>query len=280
MAEWARRTSESGRGERRRTRRTGPTGARVLSFRDSSRVSSETMPEKVEDTIPAEGTGDGPLRNLRSYPTSQRAILVIRHGAREAKPPEGHSGPDSWLLTAQGRLDARRFGSRLPAYKHLCLIHSRVARTRETALEIEAGFRASHSDSTVELKGLEPAISLWNFYARDTALLNQWKEKLGDDFCREWVLGHVPTSAIAPADEAVRNFVGRLRSRVEQCPPSSLLIAVSHDVHISTMRDVLFRGSSGEWARVQYLEGILLTWNDPGQIVARWRDEIAPAFLG
>jgi len=237
------------------------------------------MPERVEGTTPAEGAGDGALRTLRSYPISQRAALVVRHGAREEEPPEGPSGSDSWLLTAQGRLDARRFGSRLPAYEHLFLIHGRIARTRETALEIEAGFRASHPDANVELQGLEPAINLWNFYARDTAQLDHWKEKLGDDFRREWVLGRVPTSAVAPADEAVRNFVGRLRSRVEQSPPSSLLIAVSHDAHISTMREVLFGGDSGECARVRYLEGILLTWNVSGQLVVHWRDEVAQVTL-
>jgi len=187
-----------------------------------------------------------------------------------------HPNPEeAWQLTAQGRTDARDFGRRIPAFAHLFLTHSRIARTRDTALEIASGFREAHPNSIVEIEGVDPALSLTTYYARNQTLREQWKEKLGLQFYDEWLRGQIPKEVLAPVREAVSDLVERLHSRIELSPVSSLALAVSHDVYIFAVRQALFGRRAAEWPSIGYLDGVILTWDPEGHLVARCHDETA-----
>jgi broad specificity phosphatase PhoE len=239
------------------------------------------MKKPRRDAESSEARGDDTLRNLHSIPLQSRAALFVRHSAREEMPAEDpqNSAEETWQLTPQGRLHAHNFGRKLPPFAHLFLTHTRIARTRDTAEEIAAGFRESHADLHVELEGVDPALGLTSFYARNTALRDHWKQKLGMQFYDGWLGGRIPSNVLAPVEEAVTDLVGRFHSKIERSPPSSLHIAVSHDVYIFAMREVLFGGRSKEWPWIGYLDGILLDWNPAGHLVARWRNETAREHL-
>ena len=222
--------------------------------------------------------GEETLRNLQGIPLQSRATLFIRHSAREEGPTEGRSttSEDSWQLTPQGRIHAHQFGRKIPPFTHLFLNHTRIARTRDTADEIAAGFRETHPGSLVEIEGVDPALGLTTSYARDMALRDHWKEKLGVQFYHGWLGGQIPSNVLAPAEEAVADLVDRFRTKIGRSPESTLFLAVSHDVYIFAMREVLFGNRVIERPWIGYLDGILLTWDPTGRLVARWRNETVP----
>ncbi|MFZ3356514.1 MAG: phosphoglycerate mutase family protein [Thermoplasmata archaeon] len=230
------------------------------------------------DAESSEARGEETVRNLRGIPLQSRAALFIRHSAREEGLTEDRntSPEESWQLTPQGRVHARQFGRKIPPFAHLFLTHTRIARTRDTAEEIAAGVRETHPGSHVEMEGLDPALGLTTFYARDMALRDHWKEKLGVQFYHGWLGGQIPSNVLAPAEEAVADLVERYRTKIERSPESTLFLAVSHDVYIFAMREVLFgnRGSERPW--IGYLDGVLLSWDPIGRLVARWRNETVP----
>jgi broad specificity phosphatase PhoE len=230
------------------------------------------------DAESSEARGEETLRNLGGIPLQSRAVLFIRHSAREEGPAEdpNTASEESWQLTPQGRVHAQQFGRRIPPFAHLFLTHTRIARTRDTAEEIAAGFRESHPASQVELQGVDPALGLTTFYARDMALRDHWKEKLGVQFYHGWLGGQIPSNVLAPVEEAIADLLERFRTKVERSPESTLLIAVSHDVYIFAMREVLFGNRATERPWIGYLDGILLTWDATGRLAAHWRNEIAP----
>jgi hypothetical protein len=229
------------------------------------------------DAESSETRGEETLRNLRGIPLQSRAALFIRHSAREeVRAQDPHtSAEESWQLTPQGRVHAHHFGRKIPPFAHLFLTHTRIARTRDTAEEIAAGFRESRPDSHVEMEGVDPALGLTTFYARDMGLRDHWKEKLGVQFYNGWLGGQIPSNVLAPVEEAVTDLVGRFHSRIERSPESSLLLAVTHDVYIFAMHEVLFGRRANEWPWIGYLDGILLAWDPAGHLVARWRNETA-----
>jgi broad specificity phosphatase PhoE len=213
---------------------------------------------------------------LRDPTQPSRAVLILRHAARSGPSADWRPGQEeSWSLTDEGRTDARRFGERIPRYSHLFLTHTRVDRTRETAELIGEGFRRRHPDARVLTEGTEPGLSLWSYYARDPLLLREWRERLRDQFADGWLRGQVPRTALAPADEAVADLVERMHSRLERSPKSSLILAISHDVHLQVIRDVLFRAPSRPQEPIGFLDGILLSWDPRSGLIARWRNEIA-----
>jgi len=227
----------------------------------------------------SETKGDATLRILRDLPLHARVALLVRHSAREhGSVVDGRPTPeDRWLLTPQGRVDARDFGTRLPAFTNLFLTHTRIERTRHTAEEIAAGFRQAHPKAHVAIEGVDPALGLATFYARDLALRDQWREKLGEDFYDAWLKGEIPPTVLVPIEEAVSDLVERLRLKSEQNPASSLQIAVTHDVYVFAMREVLFGTRAETRPRIGFLEGILLAWDPAGHLEARWVDEPVPA---
>jgi broad specificity phosphatase PhoE len=183
-------------------------------------------------------------------------------------------------LTPAGRAEARYLGRQLPDFARLTLIHTRVERTRETAKNIGAGFLKSHPGARVALEGFDPTLSLVTFYSRDAALRDALKAQLGDRFYDEWLQGKVPRDVLAPVEEAVSDFVERLRSRAMSAPASSLLLAVTHDVYVSAIRQVLFGTSAEKRPPIGFLDGILLAWDDANNLVARWRDDIVSRGVG
>ncbi len=217
------------------------------------------------------------LRLVRALSPDGRATLVIRHAERDqsAEGVEPPASEDRWQLTASGRDQARRFGARIPPFRHVYLTHTRIARTRDTASEIADGFRRVHPQSKVELAGIDPALSLTTFYARDPELRDRWRAKLGEGFYHGWIAGAVPPEAIAPVGVAVADLVARLRTRAEGEPESALHVAVSHDVFVTAIREVLFGPWLGAQPPVGFLEGVLLTWDPTGPATARWRDKVS-----
>jgi broad specificity phosphatase PhoE len=202
-------------------------------------------------------------------------VLLVRHSAREQGPVvEGQPDrEDLWLLTPQGRIDAREFGTRLPSFSNLFLTHTRIDRTRHTAEEIAAGFREAHPQANVEIEGVDPALGLATFYARDLALRDRWREELGERFYDAWLRGEIPAAVLAPIEEAISDLVERLRLKSERNPESSLQIAVTHDVYVFAMREVLLGTQAEERPRIGFLEGILLAWDPAGHLKARCVDE-------
>jgi broad specificity phosphatase PhoE len=233
------------------------------------------MKKPQVDAETSEATGKQTLQNLQGIPLRSRAALFIRHSAREESPVEDGrtSTEDSWQLTPQGRVHAHEFGKKIPSFANLFLTHTRVARTRATAEEIAAGFQESHPNSRVEVEGIDPALGLTTFYARDLARRDHWKEKLGVQFYHGWLGGQIPPDVLAPVEEAVADLLERFHAKVERSPESTLLLAVSHDVYVFAMREVLFGSRSPERPWIGYLDGILLTWEPAGHLVARWRHE-------
>jgi hypothetical protein len=235
------------------------------------------MKKPREHAESSEVRGEETLRGLRETSLRSRVVLILRHSVREDWPAEDPHAPpnETWQLTPEGRVHAYNFGRNMPPFAHLLLTHTRIARTRDTAEEIVAGFRESHPDAHVKIEGVDPALSLTTFYARDLALRDHWKEKLGMQFYHGWLGGHIPAQVLAPAGEAVANLVERLHSKVDRSPESSVFLAVSHDVDVFTIREVLFGGGADEKPWIGYLDGILLTWDSTGHLVARWRDQTA-----
>ncbi len=225
------------------------------------------------------GNGETGLRWLRELPLAGRATLIVRHAERETAPL---ASEDLWPLTAVGREQSRRFGAGMPPFRHLYLTHTRIARTRDTAREIAEGFGSAHPGSEVEVEGIDPALSLTTFYARDSALREQWRERLGDQFFSGWIAGTVPAEAVAPVGTAVADLIARLRHRAERGPGSALHVAVTHDVFVTAIREVLFGPWAGAQPPVGFLEGVLLTWDPEGHPSARWGDRVAdlPAQRG
>jgi broad specificity phosphatase PhoE len=202
--------------------------------------------------------------------------LIVRHSAREGR-PTGSSNPsldESLPLTPQGRAHARQFGRNIPPFEHLFLTHTRIERTRDTAEEIAIGFQEKYPESHVEIEGRDPALGMTSFYARDLALLDHWKEKLGMQFYHGWLRGQIPPNALAPVEDAVSDLLDRFHTKLTRKPESSLLLAVTHDVFVFAIRGVLFGDRAGDWPWIGYLDGIVLTWDNAGHVVAHWRDEI------
>ncbi|MFZ0892478.1 MAG: hypothetical protein WB778_08365 [Thermoplasmata archaeon] len=130
-----------------------------------------------------------------------RAALLVRYSMGEERPNGSPiaSLEDSGQLTPEGRQRARHFGRKIPSFAHLILSHIRIACTRDTAEEIAAGFRESHPDSDVDMEGVDPAPGLTTLYAKDQALRDLWKEKLGRHFHHGWLEGQIPSEVLAPA---------------------------------------------------------------------------------
>jgi broad specificity phosphatase PhoE len=215
------------------------------------------------------------LQLVRSIPLQSRSALLIRHSNREEGLTQDPNTAleETWQLTPEGRRHARNFGRKLPPFAHLMLTHTRIARTRDTADEIAAGFRASHPGLHAEVQGVDPALGLTTFYARDMALRDHWKQKLGVQFYYGWLGGQIPSSVLAPAGEAVTDLVVRLRSKVEKSPESSLLIAISHDVYVFAAREILLGRHAEGRPWIGYLDGLLLNWDSGGHLTVRWRNE-------
>ena len=232
------------------------------------------------DAEPSEARGQETLRSLRGIPSGSRVALILRHAQREEGTAEDSqtTAEDAWQLTPQGRAHARSFGEKIPPFAYLFVTHTRIARTEDTAREIAAGFRESHPDSRVVMEGADPAISLTSFYTRDSALRDHWKQKLGARFYHEWVDGQIPPNALTPAREAVTDLMERFHSKIKRIPESSLLLAVTHDVHVFAVREVLFGDRAKPRPWIGYLDGVLLTWGPDGHLVARWRNEISRGF--
>jgi broad specificity phosphatase PhoE len=220
------------------------------------------------------GKGDTTLDNLRRLSPTSRSLLLVRHSAREVGPPvSGGIFEEEWPLTPAGRVEARRFGRELPSFDRLTLTHTPKERTRDTAREVEAGFRERYPQAQVQWEGIDPGLSLTKFYARDRALRDRWVEKLGIDFYVGWLRGEIPDPVMVPASDAVHDLVRRTRAKMEASSASSLHLAVSHDVTLFLIREVLFGPGPDERPPIDYLDGILFTLDDDGEWVARWRDE-------
>jgi Histidine phosphatase superfamily (branch 1) len=229
------------------------------------------MKKPPGDAESSEAKGEETLRSLRGVPSRSRVALIIRHAAREEGAAD--SSEETWQLTPQGRVDAHEFGTKIPPFAHLFVTHTRVARTRDTAEKIATGFRERHPDLHVEMEGVDPALGLTSFYARDLVLRDHWREKLGMQFYHGWLGGQIPPNVLAPVGEAVTDLVERFHSKIGRIPESSLLLAVSHDVFVFAIRGVLFGGRAKDWPWIGYLDGVLLDWDLAGHLVARWRDE-------
>jgi Histidine phosphatase superfamily (branch 1) len=227
--------------------------------------------------VRSDSQGETTLRNLRAVALPYKGVLILRHAARVGPRRAAiHTAEDSWPLTRQGRVDARRFGTKMPSFSNLQLTHTRLERTRDTARLIAAGFRARHPEARVTIKGADPGLSLWTRYAKDVDLLREWRERSGTRFVSDWLRGEIPPTVLAPAVEAVTDLVARLRSALHPAPDSTLVLAVSHDVHLQAIREILLPGRVRPSTPVNFLDGILLTWDPAGRTTIRWRDELNP----
>jgi broad specificity phosphatase PhoE len=194
------------------------------------------------------------LNGISKFPKEGKIILLIRHSQRY------HSGnirTDSKdLLTPLGHKYAKLFGRYLPQNRPIRLFHSKIERCKQTAENIINGF--NHHAESAELIGsldvlYDINITPENFYREATKY--SW-----DRLLYRWAAGLYPPEIIPPLQEYAKKSADIIWNQLENAPPKTLDIHITHDLILLILRLGWFGLPLEAWP--WYLTGFAFTFED------------------
>lgn len=222
------------------------------------------------------GKGEHILRILADIPRPRRVAVLLRHAERDEAKPDGtaHHDSDGLQLTQAGHEAARRLGRELPAVSALYLSYTKTPRTRETAEDLQAGFRQAHPTLAIDMGGAEAFLSTFQCASLDSPTRMRLKRSLGGGkrLLREWFDGNLPREDIRPVQEARDRMLGLVVEKLRRSPSDSLGLLVTHDFAIILLRDWLFDLRFEDCAWPAVLDGIVFSEEEKGSLRATWRE--------
>ncbi len=219
--------------------------------------------------------GEPVLLSLKNLDKSTRAVAFIRHSERRRESSPANVALDNVPLTPRGLEIARRFGRELPYFCHLSVSHTSIPRSIQTAAEIDAGFRDENPDFGSILAGKDSMFSVIYRGTVDKQLRDAYRASLrGQAFTQLWLDGDVPLTIMRPAKDIITQFIRNVETRIRSAPAGSLHIHIGHDREIEVVRTIIFGGKLADFPTMEFLDGLIFTESDSGQIQAQWRDRI------
>lgn len=209
--------------------------------------------------------GDDLLAALAALPPTCPAVMLVRHAARY--PIEDLRTADDVQLTPAGEEAARAFGARLPIARPARIFHSHINRCRVTAARIAEGF--ADAGGAMRFEGVLPG--LCGAFVNDFERLVHLTREHQQGFVRAWFDGRLDPAVIDPCAVAAERLCGLMHARIAAAAPGELVIMVSHDWEIMTLRET-FLGARHEavgWA--DFLDGLVLA-RDGDVLRFRWRE--------
>ena len=215
------------------------------------------------------GSGQGMLGLIGELAATgtARAVVVIRHGAREFV--AGRHDLEN-PLTDAGRAAAHAFGTGLPPGFALRGYASPVVRCHETAALALAGYQAGGGAIT----RVRPMEGLGVFYTLDQMRMFRLMQAAGGlgGFVERWFAGSIPADVMLDADVAARAIARLLRDRLlaatgpavggvavgEPRAGAGLDLLVSHDITLALLRHQLLGQAWDAVAPVAFLDGIVV----------------------
>ena len=194
---------------------------------------------------------------IRSQRESHPLVLVIRHSHREDS-KDAHE-LSKMRLTDLGHRMAFCFGKKLPSNREVEISHSGHPRCQETAFGICKGYTEVGGDAklvSVSQVNLVPQ-------AGKNRISNEMVKLGGVEFIKRWVNGNLSDDVIISIEKFRDSFLEGIFVQLRKSV-NSFHIHVTHDLHIMTLRNILFSTilSGANW--IPYLGGfgIILKKNE------------------
>ena len=216
------------------------------------------------------GDGEAMLGLLSELAASgvDRAVVMIRHGAREFVP--GRHDLEN-PLTDAGRAAARAFGGALPVGYEVRGYASPVERCKETASLVLAGYQDGGGATT----RVRPMEGLGVFYTLDQMKMYRIMQAAGGlgAFLDEWTSGKLGEDVMLHADLAARAIARLMRDKLlsgtsadtqARSPRTrgGLELLVSHDMTLGLLRHQLLGQTWTDVGPVAFLDGVAVFARD------------------
>ena len=206
------------------------------------------------------------INNAWDLDPRQPAVLHIRHTERPRVTDER-----SWelLSTVAGRSAASEFGMSLPRNRRYRIYHTVVARTRETAEEIQKGVISI--SGTAEMAGVIPLRPSLDSDAADQYVSSIYR--ILEDECaaavritNDWCAGLTPPGSMRSSEEFARMVAEFTVSNLKTATHDTLDIYVSHDTWVGNLMWHWF-GLPVHADGIKFMDGFLLQPEDCGMTI-------------
>ena len=176
-------------------------------------------------------------------------ILVIRHSHREDSANAEELSKK--LITDLGHRLAFCFGQKLPSRREVELYYIGLPRCRETAQEICQGYIKTGGKATL-VTGIQ--INLVPQGSEDK-ICDEMVKGGSVEFIKRWIDGKISSEIIMPSEEFRKVLLKETLGCTTGVSSNSLHIYVTHDLHVMTLRSMLFRTTPSTENWTPYLGG-------------------------